>query len=310
MGAAFCYNPLEKQKCGSLRVLEHPQACAGAQPPTQRPSGRTAWNIIRHLGSPFQEPFSLSPYPGVFCRIIFGLCTVVCVPCLCRMRSVCFLRCVGFALHGVFVFHPPPGGASPRGWCGERQHRVGRGWGPSGRSRHRQRRPAVPVRRGGGGRHGGMGAVEKNTSSARGGHRHRAHRRGELRAPLSGWGSGPLPERGLGSGWGSGWFFPCWPPRSCFPTAPRDHPLPDRVDHVFRPVCALPGRRRCPVAAPLSALFPPGVDQCHFPGVPLPCRFVGFIPIQRGQFAFGWWLGLAACYVCGDAAAWIKMRSP
>ena len=38
--------------------------------------------------------------------------------------------------------------------------------------------------------------------------------------------------------------------------------------------------------------------------------FVGLIPIQRGQFAFGWWLGLAACYICGDAAAWIKMRSP
>ena len=30
-----------------------------------------------------------------------------------------FLRCVGSVLHGVFVFHPPPGGFGPQGRCGE-----------------------------------------------------------------------------------------------------------------------------------------------------------------------------------------------
>ena len=32
----FCYTRHEKQKCGSLRVRQHPQACTGANPPTQR----------------------------------------------------------------------------------------------------------------------------------------------------------------------------------------------------------------------------------------------------------------------------------
>ena len=44
----ICYNLCEKQKCGSLRVLQHPQTCAGASSPTQRPFGRTAWDIIRY----------------------------------------------------------------------------------------------------------------------------------------------------------------------------------------------------------------------------------------------------------------------
>ena len=34
--------------CG---CYQHPQACTGEVAPTQRPKGRTAWNIIRHSGS-------------------------------------------------------------------------------------------------------------------------------------------------------------------------------------------------------------------------------------------------------------------
>ena len=36
IAANYCYNFLGKQKCGSLWVRQHPQACAGANPPTQR----------------------------------------------------------------------------------------------------------------------------------------------------------------------------------------------------------------------------------------------------------------------------------
>ncbi len=39
------------------------------------------------------------------------------------MKKLRFSRCVGIALHGVFVFHPTPGGASPLGGCGEKQGR-------------------------------------------------------------------------------------------------------------------------------------------------------------------------------------------
>lgn len=41
-----------KQKCGSSGVLQHPGACAGAPPPTQRPLGRAARFIIR-----YSQPF-------------------------------------------------------------------------------------------------------------------------------------------------------------------------------------------------------------------------------------------------------------
>ena len=47
-----CYNTPGKQKCGSLWVVAHPQACAGEHPPTQRPFGRTAWGIIRYFCFP------------------------------------------------------------------------------------------------------------------------------------------------------------------------------------------------------------------------------------------------------------------
>ena len=39
------------------------------------------------------------------------------------MKKGPFSRCVGNALHGVFVFRPTPGGASPLGGCGEKQGR-------------------------------------------------------------------------------------------------------------------------------------------------------------------------------------------
>ena len=41
-----------KQKCSSSGVLQHPGACAGAPPPTQRPLGRAARFIIR-----YSQPF-------------------------------------------------------------------------------------------------------------------------------------------------------------------------------------------------------------------------------------------------------------
>lgn len=69
------YNRREKQKCGGLRVRQHPQACTGESPPIQRHQTVSAWNIIRHS-------------------------TLVCKGCLCRICSchfllggICFSHC-------------------------------------------------------------------------------------------------------------------------------------------------------------------------------------------------------------------------
>ena len=90
-----CYNTPGKQKCGSLWVVAHPQACAGEDPPTQRPFGRTAWGIIRYFcfprkgGSKIVATYSLA---------------FVC-------RELCFLRCVGLPCTAFFVFP-----CSAHGW--------------------------------------------------------------------------------------------------------------------------------------------------------------------------------------------------
>ena len=54
-----CYNLVEKQKCGSFQVRQHLETYAGDDAPTQRPKGRTAWDIIRHF-PPLRK--------GVVCR--------------------------------------------------------------------------------------------------------------------------------------------------------------------------------------------------------------------------------------------------
>ena len=93
----------EKQKCGSLRVGQHPQACAGAYTTYTTAIGRTAWVLY--------------DIPALFTR---GRVLLSYLLRPCRMRRNDFLRCVGTALHGVFVFHPARLGAErPWGRCGE-----------------------------------------------------------------------------------------------------------------------------------------------------------------------------------------------
>lgn len=80
--------------CG---CYQHPQACTGEVAPTQRPKGRTAWDIIRH-----SVPF----YKGAALPFI--------VSCLVLHKGFMLLALCRIILHGVFVFRPVPGGLRPR----------------------------------------------------------------------------------------------------------------------------------------------------------------------------------------------------
>src|SRR5699024_5054017 len=71
------------------------------RPPTQRPSGRTAWNMIRHSGL-FVK--------GGFCR---------CVPVVVLHEEAPLLALCRHCPAQRFCFSPNPGGASPLGGCGE-----------------------------------------------------------------------------------------------------------------------------------------------------------------------------------------------
>ena len=92
----FCYNRDEKQKCGSLRAL-----------PT--PASLRRW--IRHLhnGPVGRTAWILYDSPAFHARGGFAV-LFVSVP----QKEPGSLRCVGFLLHGVFVFHPASGGQGPR----------------------------------------------------------------------------------------------------------------------------------------------------------------------------------------------------
>ena len=84
--------------CGRANARKPAQVLT---PPTQRPSGRTAWIL-------YDIPVFL---------VKVGFAVVLLRPC-CMEKPVLLALC-RLALHGVFVFRPPPGGGSPRGRCGE-----------------------------------------------------------------------------------------------------------------------------------------------------------------------------------------------
>lgn len=97
-----CYNRHEKQKCGSLRMRQHPQACTGAETTyTTARIGRTAW-ILYDDSAPHAR--------GGF---------AVFAPCLCRIKSVRSLRRVGPHPARRFCFSPNLRGRKPLGGCGE-----------------------------------------------------------------------------------------------------------------------------------------------------------------------------------------------
>ncbi|MCI9038221.1 MAG: hypothetical protein HFF80_10840, partial [Oscillospiraceae bacterium] len=87
----FCYNRDEKQKCGSLRAL-----------PT--PASLRRWIDHLHNGPVGRTAWILYDSPALHARGGFAV-LFVSVP----QKEPGSLRCVGFLLHGVFVFHPASG---------------------------------------------------------------------------------------------------------------------------------------------------------------------------------------------------------
>ena len=87
--------PLGKQKCGSLWVVTHPQACAGERPPTQRPYGRTAFSL-----------YDISPVPARGENDL-GVCLSFYL-CCAGVHKIRFLRSVGSSMScTAFLFSAP-----------------------------------------------------------------------------------------------------------------------------------------------------------------------------------------------------------
>lgn len=104
MGKNSCYNQHEKQKCGSLRVLAHLQACTGVTTTYTAaiwPHRTDYYTIL--------QPFTQG---GSFVVVLFA-------PCL--HKNVCFLRCVGIKTCTAFLFFTwrPKGAVCPQGRRGE-----------------------------------------------------------------------------------------------------------------------------------------------------------------------------------------------
>ena len=93
IAAKHCYNFLGKQKCGSLRVLAHPQACAGVHSPTQR-SMTAPHGILYATAALFTREVLCAFHVFVRARIVLS-----------RMR------CVGVYPAQRFCFHPASGGS-------------------------------------------------------------------------------------------------------------------------------------------------------------------------------------------------------